>query len=351
MERPYISIIVPIYNVEKYFDRCLNSITNQTLKNIEIILVDDESPDRCPQKCDEAAKKDKRIRVIHKKNEGLGFARNSGLEIATGEYVYFVDSDDYLELTAAEILYTTAKKENLEICFAGIILENDQGEKKRKIPVYAGKRFYQPELVQLILSGMLGSDPNQKEDTDLRMSAWQGIYKRDWLINNKLHFSSERRFISEDIIFHLDALPKASSLGYIENCLYYHIVDNPASLTHRYNPERFEKCCVLYLEEKKRIETLGNDPKMLLHAQRMFLGNTRVCLKQIMAKAEYEGKKFGVLEIKKIVNDKTLRSVLATYPYFQNPIRQRISSFLMDKKMVNIIYYLMKVSKSKRCVR
>ena len=98
MSKPCVSVIVPIYNVEKYLDRCLKSIINQTLKNIEIILVDDESPDLCPQKCDEAAKYDNRIKVIHKKNGGLGFARNSGLEIATGKYVYFVDSDDYLRL-------------------------------------------------------------------------------------------------------------------------------------------------------------------------------------------------------------------------------------------------------------
>ena len=97
MERPKVSIIVPIYNVERFLDRCMDSLLNQTLKDIEIIMVDDGSPDNCPQMCDEYAKNDSRVKVIHKKNAGLGMARNSGLEIATGEYVAFVDSDDYVD--------------------------------------------------------------------------------------------------------------------------------------------------------------------------------------------------------------------------------------------------------------
>ena len=92
-----ISIIIPVYKVEEYLDECVKSIINQTYKNLEIILVDDGSPDRCPQMCDEWAKKDSRIRVIHKQNGGLSSARNAGLDIATGEYIGFVDSDDYID--------------------------------------------------------------------------------------------------------------------------------------------------------------------------------------------------------------------------------------------------------------
>ena len=107
---PLVSIIVPIYNVEPYLDRCIQSLINQTLENIEIILVDDESPDNCPQMCDAYAKQDRRIKVIHKKNGGLGLARNSGLEIATGEFVAFVDSDDYVDIAMYQNLYKIAKE-------------------------------------------------------------------------------------------------------------------------------------------------------------------------------------------------------------------------------------------------
>ena len=94
MKQPKVSVVVPIYNVEPYLVMCLESLLNQTLKEIEIILVDDGSPDNCPQICDEYAQRDSRIKVIHKKNAGLGMARNSGIEIATGKYIAFLDSDD-----------------------------------------------------------------------------------------------------------------------------------------------------------------------------------------------------------------------------------------------------------------
>lgn len=110
-----ISVIVPIYKVENYLDRCVNSIRNQTYDNLEIILVDDGSPDRCGEMCDAYAKEDNRIKVIHKENGGLSDARNKGIEAATGEYLAFVDSDDWLDLDMLELLYKMVKKHGADI--------------------------------------------------------------------------------------------------------------------------------------------------------------------------------------------------------------------------------------------
>ena len=100
--QPKVSIVVPVYNVEKYLDRCIQSLRNQTVRDIEIILVDDESPDNCPALCDRYALEDARIKVVHKKNGGLSSARNAGLKAAAGKYVGFVDSDDDVELDMYE---------------------------------------------------------------------------------------------------------------------------------------------------------------------------------------------------------------------------------------------------------
>ena len=102
---PFISIIIPVYRVEKYLRACVDSVLAQTYKNLEIILVDDGSPDNCGQICEEYAAKDGRVRVIHQTNQGVAAARNSGLEIATGEYIGFVDSDDYIDSDMYEYLY------------------------------------------------------------------------------------------------------------------------------------------------------------------------------------------------------------------------------------------------------
>jgi len=114
-DNPLISVIVPVYNVEKYLDKCVQSIVEQTYKNLEIILVDDGSPDNCPKMCDDWAKKDKRIKVIHKKNGGLSDARNKGIDKSCGKYITFIDSDDYVEPNYVEFLYKNLKTSNADI--------------------------------------------------------------------------------------------------------------------------------------------------------------------------------------------------------------------------------------------
>ena len=110
-----ISVIIPVYKVEKYLSYCVNSVINQTYTNLEIILVDDGSPDNCPKMCDELAKTDKRIKVLHKQNGGLSSARNAGIDIATGEYISFVDSDDTINPQTLEILHKLIKDDNADI--------------------------------------------------------------------------------------------------------------------------------------------------------------------------------------------------------------------------------------------
>ena len=113
--KPLVSIIIPVYKVEDYLSRCMDSILNQTYNNLEIILVDDESPDNCPQLCDEYAKKDARVKVIHKKNGGLSDARNAALEFITGKYCFFVDSDDFIQQNTIAYLVELAEKHQAEI--------------------------------------------------------------------------------------------------------------------------------------------------------------------------------------------------------------------------------------------
>ena len=113
-----ISIIIPIYDVQCYLRKCIDSVINQTYKNLEIILVDDESPDNCGEICEEYAKKDNRIKVIHKKNGGLSSARNAGLDVCTGEYVSFIDSDDFVEETYIEELCNMIEKNEADISMA-----------------------------------------------------------------------------------------------------------------------------------------------------------------------------------------------------------------------------------------
>ena len=107
-----ISIVIPVYKVEKYLEKCVESVINQTYKNLEILLVNDGSPDNCPKICDEYAQKDNRIKVIHKENGGLSDARNAGIDVATGKYITFIDSDDYISNDYVEYMYNLLKQNN-----------------------------------------------------------------------------------------------------------------------------------------------------------------------------------------------------------------------------------------------
>ena len=131
MESKKVSIIVPVYKVEKFLERCVESIIKQTYQNIEIILIDDESPDECPKMCDQYEIKDNRIKVIHKKNGGLSDARNAGLDIASGEYIAFVDSDDWIESDFIETLYMNAEREKADISVVGYQLIWEDGRIRR----------------------------------------------------------------------------------------------------------------------------------------------------------------------------------------------------------------------------
>ena len=130
-EQPLVSVIVPVYKVEPYLDRCVQSIVDQTYTNLQIILVDDGSPDSCPQMCDEWAKKDSRICVIHKDNGGLSDARNAGMAVAKGEYIAFVDSDDWLEKDFLLLLYQALKSAQADIAECGVLLCDEKGNMLR----------------------------------------------------------------------------------------------------------------------------------------------------------------------------------------------------------------------------
>lgn len=163
-----ISIIVPIYNVEKYLQECIESLLKQTYKNIEIILVDDGSPDNCPQICDEFLKKDKRIKVFHKVNGGLSDARNYGLERATGNYICFVDSDDFVTEDYIEFLYNKLILNNVDIAMCGFTNYYNDNKMKCKIKKVQNK-IYDRELAHIYLNVLGYFD----------VASWNKIYKKE----------------------------------------------------------------------------------------------------------------------------------------------------------------------------
>lgn len=210
MKSPLISVIVPIYNVESYLNKCVESIVNQTYTNLEIILVDDGSPDNCPIMCDEWAKKDNRIKVIHKENGGLSSARNAGLDIAKGAFIAFVDSDDYVEAHYIEILLKKLLQYNVDLvcCSINNIYENKMENFKLK-----------PVDKDLVISGSSILPEFYRHYTTALMVAWNKLYKRELFDN--LRYTAGRIYEDGAIVLHL--LSKCKQVAIIPDVLYNYL--------------------------------------------------------------------------------------------------------------------------------
>lgn len=313
-----VSVIVPCYGVEKYLDRCMESLVNQTLRDIEIILVDDVSPDRVPEMCDDWAVKSLRgekvnsltippIKVVHKeKNGGLGYARNTGLEVATGEYVAFVDSDDHVSTCMYELLYEKAKRENLEAVFGGIYMETYNGE-WNQLHEFEDEKVISGEDKCAFMLNMVASKPEVKKERCCEMSVCRAIYKRSLIDENKIRFNSERDIVSEDILFNVDILKVADRIGFIDKGFYYYHL-NGASLTSNVNPAKFEGYKKLRTLLIGKLKDRDNNNE---RANRFFIGYCRMFLLQL-ANTDRKDK----LEIiRHIVNDKVWEEVGSQYDY------------------------------------
>lgn len=346
MNRPMVSVIVPIYNVEKYIHRCIDSIINQTLKNIEIILVDDQSPDNCPEICEEYAKRDKRIKVIHKMNEGLGLARNSGLDVATGEYVAFIDSDDFLERTAFEQMYEFSKQAQADMCMAGYYKYFSLDEKRTRIEIFKEKQIFENDNVKEIAYKMIGSLPEDRFDSYYSMSVWKNLYSLDFLRNHNIRFCSERDYVSEDAIFHLYAVPKMKKVVAINNCYYYYCDNGDISLTSTFKDEKFEQYKKLYFKELDILKEFNLQDEGNIYISRIFLGNIRNHMKQL-ASSEYTLLR-KIKRTRQICNDNLVKDILSWYPYRKNPFSQKIYSFILKHKLVITALILARVQSKRK---
>ena len=331
-----ITIIVPVYNVEKYIKECVESLINQTYKNIEIILVDDGSKDKSGIICDAYAAKDNRIKVIHKKNEGLGFARNTGLKVAQGKFVTFIDSDDKAETDLVEKLMNEIYKADCDTCIGGFkrILENGSidFEEKYDKAIYEGGDVYNK-----LFSRMLGSAPD-KHDA-IRMSVWNVMYSMDIIRKHNIEFPSERIFISEDIIWDSEYYKYSKKASVINSTAYSYRI-TPGSLTQKYKPNMLEKICFLYNEMYKK---LSGDKAKIIRLQRQFFVNLRACIKQERSSVSHKSDIEIRTAIKEIVNNRVVHDVSVEYLRIIQQRKQKLFVWAVRYKYVTLLYLLNKI--------
>ena len=236
-----LSVIVPVYNVEKYLNRCLDSIINQTYQNLEIILVDDGSKDNSGRICDEYAKKDNRIRVIHKENNGAAAARNTGIENSTGEYIAFVDSDDYIDVVMYEKMMEINKQYDCDVVMCDCYKERKDSKIVYTHDIREG--YYNKDMLyEEYFDCLLMTNEVEYPPT---ISNWVCIFKKSLIMKNHLRYAEGMRF-SEDLLFGSQAMYYANNFYYMKNQCYYHYMFNENSVTNTYYKDKWTLMKKLY---------------------------------------------------------------------------------------------------------
>lgn len=292
-----ISVIVPVYNVEKYLDNCVESIVNQTYRDLEIILVDDGSPDNCPAMCDEWAKKDDRIKVIHKENGGVSTARNVGLENATGNYIGFVDSDDYLELNMYELLFNdlTVNNSDISVCSTFLVSENNE---IKKDSIFETQVLNQEEAVKFLSYKM-------------NNSLWNKLFKKAVLEDCRFE---EGRTFGEDHLVLLRALKKVESVSFISESLYYYVQRSNSTTGARFSEKSFDQ---VYMKDALYNFVKENYPYVSDYYRKLtFTARENICRKIILSRLEgkfakelNEYKQYMNAEFRKVKSDLSKKEI------------------------------------------
>ena len=336
MIQPKVSVIIPCYKVEKYLDRCVESVINQTLKDLEIILVDDESPDHVPEICDEWALKDARIKVIHKKNGGLGMACNSGIEVATGKYVAFLDSDDWIDANMYQTMYDTAEKHQAQMVFTGLRRVDTNGNvigyltHKEKFQIYEGKNE-----IDGLACDLVASEVSLAAERTLQMSAKVVLYSKSTIDENHLRFVSEREVMSEDMHFNLNMLSHSQCVCVVPR-FFYNYRCTTGSITQKVDLDQFERIKSLYFFTLKECQILGIEENIYQRIQRFFIGYVRNYIRVVCRSKSSISEQIRIIQM--IVND----PIWLSYPIHVAPLKQRLFVRLIQKKRIRILKILLK---------
>ena len=345
MSQPKVSIIVPVYNVQEYLDRCINSLKNQSLTDIEIILVDDSSTDSSLEICKKASDEDLRIKVIHKVNEGAGLARNEALKTATGEYIGFLDSDDYVEADMFKTLYEKAIKYNSDLVMSGVLFVDgnmfkESGECVRKTYFDKDTHFETEEELKELKMGIVGATPQDDDDSKYGMSIWKNLFKNEIIKKNNIIFESEREILSEDAIFMIDyisCIDKATGI----NEAFYNYCRNEDSISKSYKKDRFEKSLVFVNEVEKRFKKDIKSEEYQIYIYRFWQAMCRVLCSQEIMYAKDNDVKYTDLKkrLKTVCTHDLTKRALKSYPIGTLPLKQRVFAYAMKYRL----YFLLKV--------
>lgn len=326
---PKVSIVVPVYKVEAYLKRCVDSLTKQTLHDIEIILVDDGSPDRCPMMCDGFATEDERIRVVHKTNGGLSSARNAGLRVATGDYVGFVDSDDTVATDMYEKMLRVIEIEHVDFVMSDYIRVSSDGESYLKTLSIPAGRYDKAAMKKEIFPQLI---MGENVDYGPLLSVWHCLYRTSFLRDNGFYFDEEVRW-SEDNIFSAIVGYRANSFYYMKGEGLYCYYQNPGTITTAYRPGAWDVYCTMNRHLRNEFEKVSdfNFGRQLNLHMIYYACN---CIGQALSLP----KKGAIHDIRHVLDSAELRTAFADLKLPKVPLKLKIQLQLMKHRQSFFLY-------------
>ena len=330
---PYFSLILPVYNVASYLKRCVDSILSQSFKDYEIILVDDGSTDDSPLICDAYAEKYSNIHVIHKVNGGLSSARNAGLEQAKGEYVWWIDSDDWIEQGALEHLYNASFEKKPDV----VKFHYFRAEKEmQEIPCQISPGIYTgTEAVRNLLNMAFYATG------EFLLSAWVHLYRRSFIVKTDIPFISERLVGSEDYLFNLSVLPMAESVCVVALPLYsYYLREGSLAQTYKRDlPARYERLYMLLLQAHQKSGMINQYQKdvSFFYVWHLIRGT---CMTQEYQVLHDHSIRDGRRNVKNMLRSSMLREALKHCDRKKLSRKQKVILLAMKLKLESLFYYL-----------
>lgn len=313
-----VSIVIPVYNTAPYLDACIESVLRQTYPHLEILLVNDGSTDESPGICDNWALCDRRIRVIHTPNQGLGLARNEGLDAATGQFICFFDSDDYIAPDTIEKALGTAASQDADIVLFGITSVNRNGKIVSTILPASEPAVYRGEAVtECFLPELIGPLPGNSPR--FYMSACLMLYSLPRLRQWDWHFVSEREIISEDVYSLLQLFKFVQTVAILPDALYFYRT-NENSLSRHYRPDRYRQIRHFYLASVDLCHRMGYNQAVADRLASPYLAYTIAAIKQEANANRPLAQRLQAIH--GFLQDDVLQQVLQHHSNSGNPARQ-----------------------------
>lgn len=344
MRQPQVSIIVPVYNVENYIERCLNSLVNQTFKDIEVITINDGSTDKSLELLNKYEKEDIRVSVIDLGDEGVSYCRNLGIEKANGKYIMFVDSDDWIDSSMVEVMYKKAEENNLDLVMCSYIREFKDHSKEKifNLPqeiIYKEDKVKNELLRKLV--GPIKEELSNPEMLDALGTVWGKLYRADILKENKIKFVDLKKIGSaEDTLFNIFTFNYLKKVMFLNKSMYHYWRDNPKSVTSQYNPKLKEQRKVFFKYISDFIKE-NNFEQVFEEAL-----NNRICTSVLglglieCSKNNKISRINKIKNIKIIINEEYIRNAYKNLELKYFSIHWRIFYFFIKNKM-SFCSYLM----------